>query len=86
MLLVARQQEVELGLERGAGPVAVERLEEGVVHVFEDLHSLEALREHLDQGRLAYADRSVDGQVPVRERVHGHCPDYTIPGGAGRGP
>jgi len=77
-MLVARQQEVELGLEGGPGSIEVEGLEERVVDVFEDRGAFEVLGEHLDKGGLSGADRSVDGQIPIRERVQGHRRDYTI--------
>src|SRR4029079_9129949 len=63
LLLVAREQEVELGLERRPRPVLVEVGEERVVDVLEQLDPLEALAQLLHQGGLAYPDRAVDGQV-----------------------
>ena len=67
LLLEALEQEVELGLERGARDVAVEILEERVGDVLEHLHAFEALGQPLDQRGLAGADRSVDGEISERE-------------------
>ena len=69
LLLEAGEEEVDLGLEGGAGAVLVELAEERVAHVFEDLHAVEAGGEHLHEGGLADPDGAVHGQVVERERA-----------------
>ena len=63
MLLEARQQIVELSLESGAGTILVELVQEGILGVFQDLDAFKPARQHVDQRRLADADRAVDRQL-----------------------
>ena len=58
---VAVQQEEELALEGGAGPVLIEVVQERVLGALEDLARLQAGGEELDEARLADPDRSLDG-------------------------
>ncbi len=69
LLLEARQQEVELGLEGGARAVLVELVEERVLDVLEHLDPLEAAGQELDQRGLADPDGAVDRQVVVGQRI-----------------
>ena len=72
MLLVAREQEEQLDLERRAFLAAVERLQERVLNVLENLDALEPGGEQLDERGLADADRALDGDVASGERYGVH--------------
>src|SRR5258706_2308857 len=69
LLLIAREEEVDLRLERGALLPGVEVREERVRDVLEDLRPREPLREQPDERRLPDADRPLDGDVPERKRL-----------------
>jgi len=72
MLLVAREEEENLHLERGAAASLVERVEKRVLDVLEQLHALEAGGQPIDQRRLADSDRALDRDVACGQRGVSH--------------
>src|SRR5437870_12939573 len=65
-LLVAFNQEIKLGLERGPGSFAIEALEERVVFRVAQVKGAEPLRQDLRQAALPHPDGSLDRDEPRR--------------------
>ena len=61
---MAREQEEELGLERGAAPPGAEFVEERILLLVEHHRRADARRQPLGKQGLARADRPFDGEIP----------------------